>query len=279
MESTEKRFIHISPSSLDDLEFCLRYFNWRQWRLPGSSQRLDEGTVFHKILEFYYKAMGIVLPIDECVEIAVTEARAFYAEKPEIDVEILERMIEIFHEYVEHYGSSDWDVYMHNGEPAVELPNSGVLFENDKLCIVFECITDLMIVKPNGPEPVDHKTRAANVMPTLLTNQFLGTLWLHKAEQMWYNAIGMQKSVPADGRFHRYPVGFAQSVITEWRESVIYNVVKLLESESSGYIPPNHKMCWNCVFEKRICQYPADSREALLATQFVQRPPKNMYER
>lgn len=275
-ENDNRRYIHISPSSSDDLQFCRRFYRWREWVLPSKAVRLDEGLVMHKILEFYYKLRAIAIPVEDAKELAIEEARKFYLQDDAVDTSIIERMIEIFREYVGNYGESDWQVYMHDGKPAVEIPSSVVLYENDKIVVLFELITDLIVVERGEIIPVDHKTREQNRKPTYLTNQFMGTLWALKADRMIYNAIGTQKNEPAGGRFERIPISFSQSVLDEWRETMIYWVFRLLQAEETGYWDANHKACWSCVF-KEICTYPAETREPLIAQQFVKRAPRDLY--
>jgi hypothetical protein len=272
MESKDKRFIHLSPTSLTDLMTCRRYFQWRNWRKPGSTEALDFGTVFHKIADFYYKA--IIRKESDPINFAALALRAKYASNLDIDVTIIEKVIDKFYTYIEHYGENDL-IPLES-----EKTYGATLFENDQICVLFEYIVDL-ICEYNGEVSIfDHKTTGRFQNPIALTNQFLGITWARPVKTLmptvWMNRIGTQKNPPKEGYFDRFRFDYNSEVLAEWHHNTITWIARLLMSEESGVWDADHSACWKCIFHS-ICMLPPNSREVIIRQEFIERPPHDMY--
>ena len=274
-----KRYIHLSPSSLDDAQKCLTNFRNRLYNLNEKPEYLTRGSIMHRLLEHFYKSRAVGASPDESREKAEQAVRQESLADNDIDVELNEHIISVFGMYVEHEINGDWII---ESPEDVECTGSIVLLDTGELQILFEYIMDLQITLPSQPKTkfvIDHKTASSGRQPTLRTNQFLGISYGQESEMLFVNQINVQKSKPRAGdasRFNLYTASFAESVLNEWRSNTIASVFDILQAETTGFWKQSNSQCWNCIY-REICNEPPDIREELLRQRFVLREKRDLY--
>src|SRR5882672_9136857 len=134
-------------------------------------QRMEKGSVGHKILAYYYREIGLNLNretkkhrdqiIEEAMKLGLLEAA-----KGELDKESLSTLTETVESYFNHYRNEDWLPLLDDkGLPLVEVPLTKVIHEEpDKngtegIRIIFNGIIDLILAARRGVGVtiVDHK--------------------------------------------------------------------------------------------------------------------------
>jgi hypothetical protein len=219
---------------------------------------LDNGTVFHKLLELYY-----IERFHKNVYDAGQEALVKFLPSEEaklIDDETKLFLIKRFREYVMNYASSDFQPLRIAGIPSIELGFSSIFYEDEHRKFIIEGKIDLLTSYREDLSFVDHKTqgRAMNIYP--YTPQFLTYAMVTKSKKAVINIIRLHKELTKD-TFLRVPITFAPHQIEHWKHQVmrefmeIYSV--LIKAEAEGKSPIFEKNLGECggAFNSNPCQF------------------------
>lgn len=269
----------ISPSGLNTYQECPTRYNLsniqRLRPLEEKRDKLDRGSLFHKLMEIHYNGIIAGQSLNEIV-IAVTEyAREAYRNDIYDDIEMVEACISNYQEYAVYYNEDGWEPL------AAEQPFSRILFENDQHKIVIEGIIDLIAKSRNSPAPfvVDHKTSDKNdLYPTIMGNQFKAYAWVTDSSVVIKNDIGFQKTYGPAQRFHRHVLNYTKAHLEEWRESVIYHGLELINFIEKDYFPMREASCWRCSY-RQICEATPDAREYKKTSRFKVGAPHDIFSR
>lgn len=250
----------LSPSGLKTYQECptkFKYSNIQRLRpLEEKRDKLDRGSLFHKMLEIHYNDLINKTPFNDII-IAVTNfAREAYRNDEYDDLGMVENCISNYQEYAVYYSEDGWEPV------SAETPFSKIIFEDGDNKIVMEGIVDLIAKNRNSTSlfVVDHKTSDKNdLYPTILGNQFKAYSFATESFVVIKNDIGFQKTYGPAQRFHRHVLNYTKEHIDEWRESVIYHGLELINFITKDYFPMRESSCWNCMYRK-ICESTPDSR-------------------
>jgi len=258
----DKTTIIITSSTLNDAESCMQKYDYavnKRLRPIETPDYLDKGTLFHLLLEIYYKGRQSE---ESKVDEAIIAARMAAADM-HINLEEVDEIIARFKDYILHYQGDGWVEIL-----AVEEKFSVVLFEDDSTRIVYEGKIDLAVKDIHGKTiVVDHKTGSRNKKP-FLANQSLGYYHVLQPDLVVINKIGFQKD--EDLRFRRFALPIVPEVANEWKNDAIFYALSILRCDKVQYYPRNRTSCdkySGCVF-RALCDFPSEMREYRIATMF-----------
>lgn len=253
--------------ALDSSQLSIKLKCDEKWNLAGRQHLvlsggktgpLDNGTVFHKLLELYY-IERFKLPVFD----AAQEAKVKFLPSKEatlINDDTKLFLLERFTQYVMHYFQSDFEPLRIAGIPSIELGFSNTFYEDEHRKFIIEGKIDLLTRYLNDLSFVDHKTQARAMTMYPYTPQFLTYAMVTKSKKAVINVIRLHKEVSKD-TFLRIPITFAPHQIVNWQSLVmkqfleIYSV--LIKAEAEGKSPVFEKNYGECggSFNSYPCQF------------------------
>ncbi len=284
--------IVISPNSLNVLQTCARKYEYYKIRHLGMTgpkdEKLERGDLIHQVLDYYYRCVirgGWIEKVGE-VETIIEGQHGNYVEKAidfgryiaasmDLEIEATEYFLTTARDYLDFQLTFNWKP-LHSEEPF-----SVLFYEDETLRIIFEGKIDLIVefmMNVTQIAWVDHKTLEKSYDPIPLDNQFMGYAHSFKelATKGFVNQVGLQKTLLPEKKFKPRLMTFNDSILEEWRETVIYHV-KLLEGYiRANYFPMNHSACRFCQY-KDICKEPPNLRERMIDAKYVQMAPHDLF--
>jgi CRISPR/Cas system-associated exonuclease Cas4 (RecB family) len=263
--------ITISPSSIESLQSCPAAYNFssvlRLRPLEEDTSKMDRGTCFHKMLKTHYNLIlaGLNDPATRIpysqINLAVIEVAREFTRNDEFPHEMVEECIGNYNDYCIFYSSDGWT------PKAVETPFSTELYSDENIKVILEGVIDLVVETSDGVTfPVDHKTVSQNDRnPTILSNQFMAYCWALNSKNFVKNDIGFQKTYGPKDRFHRHVMSYDDTLLDEWKNNVILDIMKTIGYKENDYWPRNYSNCKYCRY-KRICETTPDSRQYKIET-------------
>jgi CRISPR/Cas system-associated exonuclease Cas4 (RecB family) len=263
----------ISPSSIENLQSCPAAYNFSHnlhlRPLEEDTSKMDRGSCFHLMLKNHYNLIlsGINDPNVKLeysqIHHAVIESARELVRNDQYPFEMAEECIKNYSEYHQFYSSDGWT------PKAVETPFSTELYSDETIKIILEGIIDLIVeTADNVIFPVDHKTVSQNDKnPTILSNQFMSYCWATGSKNFVKNDIGFQKTYGPKDRFHRHVMSYDESLLSEWRENVILDILRTRQYNESNYWPRNYSSCKYCRY-KKICETTVESRKYKMDTMY-----------
>lgn len=252
------------------------------------SESLEEGDLFHKMLEVYYGLKHGLARIDSDLWKVLREAGIFdeqwfinppedllticnfvgdfFAGQMDAPPDELDEVKFQFNAYSEFYKHDEWHPL------AVEEVGSKVLFEDEDWKIIYNAKTDLIAEKGSRIVPWDHKTGRRRQTPSSLANQFIGTCFILDLNFIMINKIGFQKSLSASERFQRFLLQIQESRIKEWVENTIIWGKRIYYAQAEDLWPMNLTSCdkySGCVY-RPICEAPVENRLYQIERDFVE---------
>ncbi len=269
----------LSPSGLNTYQACPRKFNYSNMKrlrpLEEKRDKLDRGSLFHRMLEVHYNGLINKTPFNDIVIEVTNFAREAYRNDEYEDIGMVESCIANYQEYAVFYSEDGWEPI------STETPFSKIIFENNEHKIVLEGIVDLIAKNRNSTSlfVVDHKTSDKNdLYPTILGNQFKAYSWATDSFVVIKNDIGFQKTYGPAQRFHRHVLNYTKEHLDEWRESVIYHGLELINFIEKDYFPMRESSCYNCQYRK-ICESTPDAREYKINSMYKVGEPHDIFSR
>jgi len=270
----DKRIISIDSTKLNTLQMCPRKFNlvFNETRSPlAKPDYLERGSLIHRMLQTYYTLKKYRTrwqqnntTHEDVINICIRVGQ-WYAIKQQLDVEEVVEILFQFKEYCRFYEHDGWDRII-----AVEQVGSLVLYEDDKICILYEMKPDLVLQLDNGIIAIDHKTAKQRKQPSKLANQFMGYCFGLGINNIVVNKIGFQKTLKPHERFNRHTLSYPNDVLEEWRDNTVWWIRQLLEHIREDYWPANFTSCdkyAGCVFQD-VCVKERVAREYELMRSF-----------
>ncbi len=148
-----------------------------------------------------------------------------------------------------------------------------VLYEDDKIRILWKAKLDLLIDTLNGIYPCDHKTMS-QLRPTLsMDNQFIGQCLVTDSRSVIIDKIGFQVSLKPEEKFIRPMVSYSPQRLLEWQSQTLpHYAYELLMYHEMKFWPHRLTHCQNkfgiCQFIK-VCESNPDMRESELKKNFM----------
>jgi hypothetical protein len=310
-----KKNVIIDASILSTLMGCPRLadfrYNHNLMAVDGKSNSLECGSIVHKYLEKYYKALSEKIPRIEAHQIGMNAARLYISgcaqcsldttdvgDKPECghargefpgvkntpadnEKGNGERgartgwkwVLETCQQYYDHYHNDHWIAL------ETEIVKGEILYENDDLRVLWKAKLDLTVDTNQGIYPVDHKTMKQRRDKISLNNQFIGQCLLMQTRSMIINKIGFQTSLEPKEKFTREVVSYSSDRLIEWQSEILpYYAYKLLDYTENSHWPPNFTHCENaygkCQFI-RVCEADRSLRGEELRLHFAKTEPWN----
>lgn len=270
--ANEKTIIRISPSSMDNYQKCARYFHYtniQNLEPISKSSPMEKGSFIHKILEDYYKLIIAGVAKDEAHQVAFQNGRDA-AVNLELPLPETEHVLNTFTEYHKRY-------YVDNWQPIfAEQAFSVVLYEDDTTIVLLEGKIDLCVKIPPDDTIiiVDHKSGDRNYNINSMSTQFMLYCIALDTTQMIRNFVGFQKDPTL--RFNRKLIAYNRSVLEEWKQYYIYYAMRIKDSLTTNFYPPNSKNCYFCPYAD-VCSSPEDSREWKLSVNFKKRDKHDLF--
>lgn len=275
---------------------CWRRYEFsRKRRLVSfkKPERMEKGTVGHKILAYYYTEVGLNLsrPEPKSRELVIEEAfkiGTLEAAKTDLGRDMLNKLFEDTTSYFQHYAREDWLPLLDDNKlPLVEVPLTKILYEREDepevegVRVIFNGIIDL-IIAPTKNVPiriVDHKFKDRFSELDPLSNQLSLYSAVTGIPDVIRNDVGGQK----EGNVNKYRRQHFKYHKTQQDENLRWAIYWALEAdyhESVGIYPPNPTSCdkfGGCVYAD-VCNTMPSGREGVINANFKTGTRHSIYE-
>lgn len=223
----------------------------------------DRGTLFHKLLEKYYKAKQQNIRLDSDFIVAVMNfGRGYGSTDLGLPEEHVEKTVRKFRDYHTYYQANDYNII-----EGVEESYHRPLFEDKEVKIALEGTIDLRVINNGGQKLVtDHKSGSWET--GFLSNQFMTYKFLAGDE---YRMV-VENHCPIDSpeTFKRHIYSYSQRLIEEWRTSTINRILLFAKYEKEGSYPPDFTRCkefGGCQFFE-LCSQDPENRASMIVAEF-----------
>jgi hypothetical protein len=234
----------------------------------------ETGDMLHQMLAGYYKLRKYRSRwrqnnkthadiVDICNRIGRQAAL-----KMSLEVDTVEEVESTFRQYSSHTSNDGWD-----NIAFVEEVASKILYEDDRIIILYQGKIDLGLYIGSTLLPVDHKSSKRRQRPSILSNQFRGYCWLLDVNSIIINKIGFQKTLAPNEKFERHTLSYCPEIIEEWKEFAIYWIRKYIAEQEANYFPPNNTSCdkyAGCIYLD-VCTKPPELRKQKLVQLFKEK--------
>lgn len=262
--SDERKILRVTSHYISWFQSCNLFFD----RLankgyvipPGDS--LMKGTLIHAALAGYYSAMRDGKDFTERLRTGLESLNNTVLKGTEFDgliqpITLSEEDIELVQSAFLQYCAFRKDELI--DVVAIEEKLSKVLYESDKLVIIYEGTIDLIEKRQGILIPWDHKSESGKYPVAALTNQFVGYCFLTDSGMLKRNAIGLQKTKKAEEKFYRNLFNYPTTFIERWKSDTVEECMGILYAYETGKWPMRLSSCekssvnwFGCPF-KDIC--------------------------
>lgn len=270
----DKMIVSVDSTKLNILQMCARKYNLtiNHAHSPlAKPDYLERGSLIHEMLEIYYVLRKYRTrwaqnnhTHEDIINICIRVGE-HYAIKQQLDVEEVVEILFQLKEYCRFYEHDGWDRIL-----SIEEVGTVVLYEDDKLCLLYEIKPDLVIQLDNGIIAIDHKTAKQRKEPAKLANQFMSYCFVLGINNIVINKIGFQKSLKPHERFNRHTLSYSDDVLLEWRDNTVWWIGQLLNHIDQDFWPANFTSCdkyAGCIFQG-VCIKERIAREHELMRSF-----------
>lgn len=204
---------------------------------------MERGTIIAKWLEIFYK--NKIKPRQSFIRVLanpIVWIRRFVDKCKCTQPEAVSYFLSCT-AYAERYKNEDWKPVL------VEKGFSKILYEDEKLLVIFEGRPDLILETPSGELiPFDHKTTSRQYEIYPHNNQALAYCWACGGVKFGYNYIKfLSKSID----FYRQVSAFSPAQIKQWEERTIWWAKRIAEAINSAEFVPS----LNCSNQFGKCSY------------------------
>lgn len=262
--------IILSSTQLDEILSCERKFNFErnlglQIKTPNPkaqerNYKRDRGTLFHKLLEKYYKAKLNKIAINEDLIIAIMNwGRAEGSTTLNLTEEHTEKTVRKFRDYCIEYKHESYII------EGVEESYNKELYSSDKHRIALEGNIDLRVTNSQNMKIlVDHKSGSWDL--GFLTNQFMCYCFLSG-----YRIVVENKCAIDGPGFSRPMHSYTDRLLGEWKQSTVKRILYIIQCQEENDYPPDFTRCkefGGCQFYE-LCSQDPEHRAAMIQSEFV----------
>jgi hypothetical protein len=242
-----------------------------------SMESIQLGLVLHEAMAEHYSTFH-KLPSNILRNNVATRMESYAAAKTMLSHSQVNALIDIYRQYQAKYITEDWVVERDtNDNPLVESTFAKTLYEDAEIHILYTGITDLVLRKPYQV-PVDHKSFGTYFKPAIMSNQFHGYMWALNSRNLIINRIGVKSKT---GTFERIVVTKPLSLIEEWKNDAIRDILRHLDMMHEGNFRRNREACGmygGCRFIN-LCSAEPSHRSYLIANNYQVVPVWNPLNR
>lgn len=235
----------------------------------GKSVSLEMGSIVHTYLENKYIHLINGFKKAEAIAYGMTAAIDYSKSEEVTNSTAADKQLAINTciEYEDYYKNDLWRPL------EVECVKGDVIYEDDKIRVIWKAKFDLIADTGQLILPVDHKTMKQRRDSINLNNQFTGQCVLMKTRQMIINKIGFQKSLKPQDKFTRVVINYTKDRLDEWTQEIVpHYAYKYIEYAESSHWPRNYTHCENkygfCKY-KTICEANRNMREDIIQNEYV----------
>lgn len=277
-----KQRITLSPSTINLIQSCWRKFKYEkiEQHVPNSKAKfLEEGEIYHKYLESYYKGKMSERP--DNVNQAILDGRT-HSTKLNLDPSDILQIETIFKNYCLHYAYETWKPI------AVEKPFSSTdpIHETEHFIFHLEFKTDLIVEVDGEIIAVDHKSKGKKSYPNKLNHQYIATCFGLGINKLIENVIYKQNTMDGakltfSDRFPRRLMEYSDEELSSWHDEMIDLCDDYEKRVITGRFPVNYTSCdkfSGCAFGP-ICSEPNEQlREYKLQRDFKKAVPYDIFK-
>lgn len=268
-----KKNIIIDATLFTNVQSCGRKTDFRHnhnlVHKRGKSVNLEMGSIAHKFLEVYYRAVLQGLSKQQATGQAYIAAQEFSADPTEVrncTTEDISLTLNTCEQYLEFYKNDHWIPL------AVEEVKGKIFYEDDEIRILWKAKLDWIADTNQGVYPVDHKTMKQRRDTRSLNNQFMGQCITLNTRLMFVNKIGFQKTLAPHEKFTRPAINYTYDRLLEFQSEIVPYWCKIyLMYQESGYWPPNFISCenkWGFCEYYEVCEIDRIMRQETLEHDF-----------
>lgn len=283
--------VAVDSQVLNSMDFCWHRYKLEHvdlWSPNKKAPALEKGSLVHVFMKHYVtgkKNNRHMNPQDW--KKLLKEAEFLMRESGSsmgIGLDEIDETVDACNQYADHYQFDGIEVL------AVEEPFSRILYEDEKVRIIWQGILDLVARLPGEPVAVfDYKSEQRQSTPSSLSNQFEGYAWAMSVDTVVVDKIGFQKTLKPEEKFRRLRLDYSgkkRTLLHEWRRDAINKILEgverhKMEAQGKAYWPRNRTSCdkySGCIF-KGVCENQPDTRDVKLVTFFHLGEPWDPFKR
>lgn len=262
----------LSTEKINDIQVCptLYYYKHELAQTPiKKPYYYEEGDLMHKMLEIHYNGKMVEALVPEST---IIEMGRNHATKMNLKAEEVEKTIEDFKMYMEHYrGSDSWEIL------GVEEPFAKEIYTDNELKIVLVGKNDLRVKTNRGNGPialVDHKYESRFYQKLERDNQAIAYCCAWEIRDFIYNRIGKQKTKKEEDKLLRPYFSYSEYQIKDWLNSVVDSAHDIIRYTASEHWPMKFHGCGvhgkRCTFYD-VCNTTPDNRAYKLDSFFKEK--------
>ncbi len=270
----------LDTSQLIDWLKCPDYHNYKDTqnliRLSADRSSLDKGTIFHGLLERYYRKIFEGCSASDAFSFALSQLNEIHVES-KLDPDDYKLLTLRFIDYWTKYGNDKVEIYSVDGEPALEIGFSIKLLENDDYLFILEGRIDLITKMSNQLVVWDHKTQGREYWIYESSIQVLNYCLAAKINNFMYNYIRLHQNLQPN-TFMRKLIYISPTRIERWKEKLIryFNLIVNNPSQLDAWPHPGcADIGWGkiCPYTQLCEQSNERVREILIQRDYQQKKP------
>lgn len=244
----------------------------RDYEPNKTAEAIEEGSLVHALMEPYYESLKKGFKVKDAEEFALVQGRE-YAMDLDLDMGETEEIIDHFRQYVAYWGQEPDKIL------EVERPFLITLYQDEDIRVLYCGKIDLLVERHKDGQLMvrDHKKRRQNRAISVFSNQFIGYCIATKTTHLEVNSFGLQKSLPANEKFMRFPVSYPQQLKERWIKNCVWWAQQYVYHHKSGLWPENWTSCdkmSGCQFKPHCKSITPEQQEFVLHIQFRKRKTK-----
>jgi PD-(D/E)XK nuclease superfamily len=256
-------------------------FNLNLVPITGKGKPLEMGSMVHKILESYRKAIKNGTAKSKAIIDAYEAGWDYYRYGDEIiideqgnktgdglsntTIEDAQLVMTTMEQYFDYYKNDSLTTI------DVECVRGKVVYEDDEVRVIFKAKYDWIVDTNDGIRSVDTKTMKQRRETLKLNNQFMAQCVILDSRSVIIDKVGFQTTLKPEEKFLRPLLSYTEDNLNEWKDEVGYYGKMLIFYQESGYWPRNLTHCdkyYNGCIYRGICESNRDMRVEEIKRQF-----------
>lgn len=253
LKTPEQKKIEIAldATMLDTFVSCPAKFNYRfnlNKQSPEKAAPLDRGSLLHKGLEPYFKALQQKKSFEEALSCGI-QGFDLTATESDLEPEKIRFYRATLIENINYWRHKDayFEIL------AVESPFAYELYSDTYMRITMIGVIDLLVNEGRYERlPYDHKSYERDYPVRRKTNQFCNYVNALKSNYLIVNRIGLQTSYPPEKKHKRVPLSYDELFLEQWVNNTIKWIKSYVECAVENDWPLNDTSCDKY---NRLCEY------------------------